>query len=65
MDKKEYQIAVLPGDGIGPEVTAQAIKILKILESKLDISLNLKEYLVGELGTTRLDILYLKKLYPQ
>ena len=50
MDKKEYQIAVLPGDGIGPEVTAQAIKILKILESKLDISLNLKEYLVGGVG---------------
>lgn len=26
-----YQIAVLPGDGIGPEVTKEALKVLKIL----------------------------------
>ncbi|MGB7590217.1 MAG: isocitrate/isopropylmalate family dehydrogenase, partial [Terriglobia bacterium] len=24
-----YRIAVLPGDGIGPEVTAEAIKVLQ------------------------------------
>ena len=27
--KKEYNIAVLPGDGVGPEVTAAAISVLK------------------------------------
>jgi 3-isopropylmalate dehydrogenase len=27
-----YRIAVLPGDGIGPEVTAEAVKILKAIE---------------------------------
>ena len=28
--KTEFNIAVFPGDGIGPEVVAEAIKILKI-----------------------------------
>lgn len=28
-----YKIAVLPGDGIGPEITAQAVNVLKALES--------------------------------
>src|SRR3989338_9162705 len=27
--KKEYNIAVLPGDGVGPEVTAAAISVLQ------------------------------------
>ena len=26
---KEYQIAVIPGDGIGPEVSAEAVKVLR------------------------------------
>jgi 3-isopropylmalate dehydrogenase len=28
-----YKIAVLPGDGIGPEITAQAVRVLKAIES--------------------------------
>jgi 3-isopropylmalate dehydrogenase len=47
---QEYSIAVLPGDGIGPEVITQANKILRILESKLDIKLNLNEFPVGGAG---------------
>jgi 3-isopropylmalate dehydrogenase len=47
---QEYSIAVLPGDGIGPEVIKQANKILRILESKLDIKLNLNEFPVGGAG---------------
>jgi 3-isopropylmalate dehydrogenase len=47
---QEYSIAVLPGDGIGPEVIKQANKILKILESKLGIKLNLNEFPVGGAG---------------
>ncbi|MBI4390265.1 MAG: 3-isopropylmalate dehydrogenase, partial [candidate division NC10 bacterium] len=27
-----YRIAVLPGDGIGPEVTAEALKVLRAAE---------------------------------
>ena len=34
--KEKYKIVLLPGDDIGPEVIQEAIKILKILESKLD-----------------------------
>jgi tartrate dehydrogenase/decarboxylase / D-malate dehydrogenase len=36
-----YQIAVLPGDGIGPEVVNEAMKVLELLK-KLDSSLNLE-----------------------
>lgn len=36
---KNYQIAVIPGDGIGPEVIAEGIKILKVIE-KQDSSLH-------------------------
>lgn len=31
-----YKISVLPGDGIGPEVTIEALKILKVIENKYD-----------------------------
>jgi 3-isopropylmalate dehydrogenase len=34
---KKYKVAVLPGDGIGPEVTSEAVKILSATE--LDIEL--------------------------
>ena len=30
---KNYKIAVLPGDGIGPEVTNESVKILKVIAS--------------------------------
>ena len=29
MDKKIYKIAVIPGDGIGPEVIGEGVKILR------------------------------------
>ena len=31
---KHYKIAVLAGDGIGPEITAEAVKILKLIEQR-------------------------------
>src|SRR3972149_3580269 len=31
------KIAVLPGDGIGPEIIAQAVKVLKALNLKLEM----------------------------
>ncbi|MHC1765113.1 MAG: isocitrate/isopropylmalate dehydrogenase family protein [Verrucomicrobiia bacterium] len=31
-----WNIAVLPGDGIGPEVTAMALRVLEVVASKLD-----------------------------
>ncbi|HPE62023.1 MAG TPA: 3-isopropylmalate dehydrogenase [Thiolinea sp.] len=31
---KSYKIAILAGDGIGPEITAEAVKILKVVEER-------------------------------
>ncbi len=48
--KKELSIALFPGDGIGPEVVREAVKILQILGSKLGLKLSLKEAPVGGAG---------------
>lgn len=40
-------IAVLPGDGIGPEVIAQAQKVLHAVGQKYGHTFNTKEYLIG------------------
>lgn len=48
--KTEFDIAVFPGDGIGPEVIQEALKILKIIESKLGVKINVNEALVGGAG---------------
>ena len=40
------RVAVLPGDGIGPEIVAQACKVLR----KLDLKLELEEAAVGGAG---------------
>lgn len=44
---KNYKVAVLPGDGIGPEVMAQAIKVLHAVEKKFDLNFTLTECFVG------------------
>lgn len=41
------QVLVLPGDGIGPEITAEAVKVLKALTQSHGLSLELQEGLVG------------------
>ena len=41
------KIAVLPGDGIGPEVMAEAVKVLKAVEKKFDVNFALSECFVG------------------
>jgi len=47
---QEFNITVLPGDGIGPEVIREAVKILKIIERKRNLKLNLTEAPVGGAG---------------
>lgn len=42
-----YKIAILSGDGIGPEVTREAVKVLRTLEKKSNISFEFEEALVG------------------
>ena len=44
---KLTNIAILGGDGIGPEVMAQAIKALMAIEEKYKHNFNLKEALIG------------------
>jgi 3-isopropylmalate dehydrogenase len=40
-------VLLLPGDGIGPEIVAQAERVLKLLNEKLNLGLNLDSALVG------------------
>ncbi|OAN19015.1 3-isopropylmalate dehydrogenase [Photobacterium jeanii] len=42
-----YKIAVLPGDGIGPEVMQQAHKVLDAVEAKFDLTFTRNEFDVG------------------
>ncbi|MGL5666321.1 MAG: 3-isopropylmalate dehydrogenase, partial [Shewanella sp.] len=42
-----YQIAVLAGDGIGPEVMAEARKVLKAVEARFGLNIEYSEYDVG------------------
>ncbi|MCI0423959.1 MAG: isocitrate/isopropylmalate dehydrogenase family protein [Acidobacteria bacterium] len=43
-----FKIAVLPGDGIGPDVIAESLKVLGTVEGKLDgVRFELQEYSVG------------------
>jgi 3-isopropylmalate dehydrogenase len=41
------RIVVLPGDGIGPEVTAQAVKVLKVIGDKYHIEFEFDYGLIG------------------
>jgi len=42
-----YRIAVLSGDGIGPEVVNEAVKVLKIVAQKYGLSLSFQEGIIG------------------
>ena len=44
---KKYNIAVIPGDGIGPEVMREALRVLERAVQGTDIGLNFNEYLAG------------------
>jgi len=44
---KTYKIAVIPGDGTGPEVTREAVKVLKAAAARFGFSLALDEYDFG------------------
>lgn len=35
---QQFKISVLPGDGIGPEVMAEALKVLDVVEQKFDVT---------------------------
>ncbi len=44
---QEKRIAVIPGDGIGIDVTREALKILAVIEDVTDVSLSIQEFDFG------------------
>ncbi len=44
---KEYKIAVVPGDGTGPEVVAEGLKVLEVVRAKCGFKLNFTHYHLG------------------
>ncbi len=44
---KTYRIAVIPGDGTGPEVVAEGIKVLETAAKKFNFALNFTNYPLG------------------
>ncbi len=44
---KRYNIAIIKGDGIGPEIVDEAIKVLDSVAAKEDFELAYNEYLMG------------------
>lgn len=44
---KHYKVCLLPGDGIGPEIIAEAVKVLDRLGEKYDTTFTYEEALIG------------------
>lgn len=44
---KNYKIALIKGDGIGPEIIDEAVKVLKAVSQKCGFLLEFNEYLMG------------------
>src|SRR5258708_13201270 len=41
------KLAILPGDGIGPEVTVEAVACLRAVAGRFDLDLELEEAIIG------------------
>lgn len=44
---RAYRVAVIPGDGVGPEVTAQAVKVLEVAGERHDFTCDWTDYELG------------------
>ncbi len=44
---QNYRITLLPGDGIGPEIMAVAVDVLKVVGNKFDLKFDFQEALIG------------------
>ncbi len=47
MANKTYKICLLPGDGIGPEIIAEAVKVLDALGEKYEVAFEYEKALIG------------------
>jgi 3-isopropylmalate dehydrogenase len=50
---KTFKVAVLPGDGIGPEVMAEALRVLDLVEERFDVRF---ERTVANVGGIAIDV---------
>ncbi|MBC7319275.1 3-isopropylmalate dehydrogenase [bacterium] len=48
-----FKIAVFPGDGIGPEVVNEGVKLLKALDRELNLGLTFEEALIGGIAVDK------------
>lgn len=55
-DMKKYKIITLPGDGIGPEITSSAVKILSVIADLNDIEFEIVEKYVGGISIDKYGI---------
>ena len=46
----DYKIVTLPGDGIGPEIMNEAVKVLEKVGQKFNHTFHLSEQLIGGIG---------------
>jgi 3-isopropylmalate dehydrogenase len=50
----EYTISLIPGDGIGPELTEATLKVLEAVQKKFDIKLKIVEAPAGDIALEQL-----------
>lgn len=48
-----YSVAVIPGDGVGPELTEATLKVLEAVEEKFNLNF---EYVFLEAGDSCLEV---------
>ena len=53
---KNYTIGVIKGDGIGPEIVDEAIKVLDAVAAVEDIQFDYKEYLMGGIAIDEIGV---------
>lgn len=46
-DRKTKKVLILPGDGIGPEIVTEAVKVLKAVTTKFNLGIEFEEGLLG------------------
>ncbi|HWC75286.1 MAG TPA: 3-isopropylmalate dehydrogenase [Gemmatimonadales bacterium] len=52
---KTFDIAVLPGDGIGPEVIAQAVRVLEAVSERFEIGFQFETFPIGAAAVAALN----------
>jgi len=46
-NERTYRVCLLPGDGIGPEITAEAVKVLGVVSERFGVTFEFEEALLG------------------